>query len=86
MAEVLVEKIDAENKRAEVMRSVANDNSGLARLIDRTGLTSLRRRGRKNPVRYVDQVWGDFKSTRLFDAVFKDLAVAASAYHLVPSL
>ena len=80
MAEVLVEKIDAENKRAEVMKSVVNDKSGLARLIDRTGLTSLNRRGRKNPTRYIDQVWGDFKSTRLFDAVFKDLAVASSSY------
>ena len=80
MAEVLVEKIDAENKRAEVMKSVLNDKSGLARLIDRTGLTSLNRRGRKNPTRYIDQVWGDFKSTRLFDAVFKDLAVASASY------
>jgi len=80
MAEVLVEKIDAENKRAEVVKSVLNDKSGLARLIDRTGLTSLNRRGRKNPTRYIDQVWGDFKSTRLFDAVFKDLAVASASY------
>ena len=80
MAEVLVEKIDAENKRNEVLKSVLNDKSGLARLIDRTGLTSLNRRGRKNPTRYVDQVWGDFKSTRLFDAVFKDLAVASASY------
>jgi len=80
MAEVLTEKLDAFQRADQVMESIYNDNSGIARLFDRTGLTSLSRRGKKNPQYYVDQVWGDFKTKRIYKAVFEPLAKASATY------
>ncbi len=80
MAEVLVEKIDAENKRAEVMAAVFNDKSGLARLYDSFLPGNLKRRAKRTPRKYIDQVWGNFRGTPLFDAVYKELAEGAAKY------
>jgi len=80
MAEVLVEKIDADNKRAEVMAAVFNDKSGLARLYDSLLPGNLKRRARRTPRKYIDQVWGNFRGTPLFDAVYKELAEGAAKY------
>lgn len=80
MAEVLTEKLDAFQRSDQVMESIYNDKSGIARLFDRTRLTSLSRRGRKNPQYYIDQVWGDFKTKRIYKAVFEPLAKASATF------
>jgi len=80
MTEMLVEKLDGLVRADQVMQSIYNDKSGLARFFDRTRLTSLTRRGRRNPQYYIDQVWGDFKSTRIYDAVFAPLAKASAQF------
>jgi hypothetical protein len=80
MTEMLVEKLDGFVRADQVMQSIYNDKSGLARFFDRTRLTSLTRRGRRNPQYYIDQVWGDFKSTRIYDAVFAPLAKASAQF------
>jgi hypothetical protein len=80
MAEVLVEKIDAENRRVQVMESVFNEKSGLSRFYDAMLPRNLKRRARREPRRYIDQVLGNFQGTPVFDAVYKDLAEAAAKY------
>ena len=86
-AQVIVEKMEAEQRAREVEQAIREAD------IPKTKLAYAKAAGRfggpnstlelikRNPLRYIDQVLGNFKSNRVYDAVFKPLAKAYSQYN-----
>ena len=86
-AQVMVEKMNAFDRSTVVERAIkraallpASKLYAMAKKVifkDSTALTMIKR----NPLYYVDQVFGDFKTKDVFDSVFKAGAQALSALH-----
>jgi hypothetical protein len=85
-AQVMSEKIASVNKGKAISDSVMNAKlpsiskayAKLKKLI--MGTTASQIMIERNPLFYIDQVLGDFKTRSVFDALFKDLSQAESAY------
>jgi len=86
-AQVLVEKMEAEQRAREVEQAIREadipkrklDYAKVAGVFG--GPNSTLELIKRNPLRYIDQVLGNFKSNRVYDAVFKPLAKAYSQYN-----
>ncbi len=86
-AQVLVEKMEAEQRAREVEQAIREadipkrklDYAKVAKLFG--GPNSTLELIKRNPLRYIDQALGNFKSNRVYDAVFKPLAKAYSQYN-----
>ena len=87
MAQVLVEKMDAHQKARQVERAIKEARIPKRKLAYSKvagvfgGPNATLELIKRNPLRYIDQVLGDFKSTRVYDAVFKPLAKAYAQYN-----
>jgi hypothetical protein len=86
-AQVLVEKMEAEQRAREVEQAIREADIPKRKLAYATlagrfgGPNSTLELIKRNPLRYIDQVLGNFKSNRVYDAVFKPLAKAYSQYN-----
>jgi hypothetical protein len=86
-AQLLVEKMNAFDRSTVVERAIkravllpATKLYAMAKSLiskDSTALTMIKR----NPLYYVDQVFGDFKTKDVFDSIFKEGAQALSKLH-----
>jgi len=87
MAQVLVEKMDAHQKARQVERAIKEARIPKRKLAYSKvagvfgGPNATLELIKRNPLRYIDQVLGDFKSTRVYDAVFKPMAKAYAQYN-----
>ncbi len=86
-AQVLVEKMEAEQRAREVEQAIREADIPKRKLAYAEvagvfgGPNSTLELIKRNPLRYIDQVLGNFKSNRVYDAVFKPLAKAYSQYN-----
>jgi len=86
-AQVLVEKMEAEQRAREVEQAIREADipkrkQAYAKVAGVFGgPNSTLELIKRNPLRYIDQVLGNFKSNRVYDAVFKPLAKAYSQYN-----
>ena len=84
-AQVLVEQVEVNNRAVIVEQAVKEAKlpriARVRALFDGiTNDTAIARLVERNPLRFIDQVYGDYKSSRIYDAVFKDLASGYASY------
>jgi hypothetical protein len=84
-AQVLVEQVEVNNRAVVVEQAIKEAKlPNIARiralLGGVTNNTAIARVVNRNPLRFIDQVYGDYRTTRIYDAAFKDLASSYASY------
>ena len=85
-AEVIKEKMQAIENASELSSAVKGAKPlALSSIVAKTkalftGKSSMLELIRRNPLKYIDQVFGDFKTTKIFDAVLKAASEAQALF------
>ena len=84
-AQVLVEQVEANNRTVEVSQAIKEAKlpriARVRALLD--GVTrgsTVEKLVNRNPLRFIDQVYGNYTGTTIYDAAFKDLASGYASY------
>ncbi len=86
LTQVMVEKLTSVGKKQKLKESILK-----AKILKVTGLytkikSKITKKGyisemiRRNPLFYIDQIFGDYNSTSMYDSIFKDTASAYANY------
>lgn len=87
-AELMIEKLNAKNKAVGYENAVEKGKiakfsklySNAKAVVAMQGRTGVSEMIRRNPLFYIDQLFGNFKTKEIFDSIFEDSSKAASAF------
>jgi len=87
-AELMIEKLNAKNKAVGFENAVEKGKiakfsklySNAKAVVAMQGRTGVSEMIRRNPLFYIDQLFGNFKTKEIFDSIFEDSAKAAAIF------
>jgi hypothetical protein len=87
-AELMIEKLNAKNKAVGYENAVVKGKmakfsklySNAKAVVAMQGRTGVSEMIRRNPLFYIDQLFGNFKTKEIFDSIFEDSAKAAAIF------
>jgi hypothetical protein len=87
-AELMIEKLNAKNKAVGYENAVVKGKiakfsklySNAKAVVAMQGRTGISEMIRRNPLFYIDQLFGNFKTKEIFDSIFEDSAKAAAIF------